>query len=211
MDANNIQASNINASDSSNLVFTLKGVTLTDVVEEKKMPKFIARSKNNRGGNAKIHTRIDYSGQRVRIAYTGNVTFDSNTQSYTCFWCHHPYDTPLICAPIKYIKKGDKYQFTGVNSYCSMFCLRAHLQEYEKYKTSQQPQWLDAAIQLAKVAFALMYPPEVQLRPAPHWSYLEDYSGTMDIHEFRKANCDKTYMLTPNIRFITAEVGHIVQ
>ena len=193
------------------ITFILRGVTLKDDVEEKKMPKFVTRAKSSRRGNGKIQTKTVYSGQRIRIAYVGSTKFSSDVQTTTCFWCHHPYDTPLICAPLSYKKDGEIYRFQGLGSYCSLFCLRAHLQDLENYKPSRQPHWLQTAKQLTILAFSLMYPPEVSLKPAPHWKELETYNGIMTINEFRKANCDKTYFLTPNVKFESGESVYISQ
>lgn len=192
------------------LKFTLRGVKIT---KDKKMPKFSTKRPHDQKISTKTRTRVDYSGHRIVLAYSGNVEFNSETDSNlspNCWWDHHCYDTFLICVPIKYHIKGSKHIFSGPGSFCSMFCLRAYLRELQRYSKSQRPVWLETAIQNATIAFSLMYPSDVQLKPAPDWRLLEAYSGKMSINEFRKASCNKTYIRTPNICFKQAESLHIV-
>lgn len=197
--------------DIATITFVLRGVTLQDEDEEKQMPRFVAKGKSQKRHNLKVQTRTDYSGHRIHIAYTGDVKFSGKDQNADCFWCHHPYDTPFICIPIKWEQVGTKYRFQGPGSFCSMFCLRAHLRSLEMYKKPYQPEWLERALQLTNMAFSMMYPPDVKLKPAPDWALLENYNGHMSIQEFRKTNCDKTYILTPNVQFEPAEQTFLIQ
>lgn len=191
-------------SDANKLTFTLKGVHPSEIADEVKMPKFVPKTSKS-ANNPKIKTRVDQSGQNIVIAYSGNVKFsheeDLQPENMNCYWCHHGYDTPLICIPNKCTIKDRRYHFYGTGSFCSMFCLYAYLRDLENHKDYCQPQWLSTARQLTIVAFAAMYPPEVKLVPAPHWQMLDVYGGPLTIQEFRKASCNKNYILTPNITF----------
>ena len=181
--------------------FTLKGVLINEPTEVQ--TKFVSRPR--RKLNAKIQTHVEESGRKIRVAYTGNVTFESESdnQHNMCFWDHHEYDGPLICVPLQYAFNSEEnmHRFVGIKSFCRLRCLYAYLLELEKQDIRNRPHWLTTAFQLTIVASQIMYGKNAVLVPSEHWEMLREYGGTLSLEEFRKEVSDNIYVRTPNLRF----------
>lgn len=114
-----------------------------------------------------------------------------------CWWCRHSFDTSPIGCPLKFhdkksinsnieermkrsnIKKDDFFETEGL--FDSLSCIYTYLEDMckmypAKYKESHTLLTLLQLKLTGKID---------RIRPAPHWSLLNNYGGHLDITEFR--------------------------
>ena len=192
--------------------FTLKGVDIPKAASSKETSKFItARTRKKHG--VKIQNFVGQTGNRIKVAYTGNVRFeaDENSDVNYCFWDSEEYDCPKICVPISYKVDNGIHSFKGIKSFCSLQCLYAFLRSEEQKDVSLRPTWLVTATQLMFIAAKYMYGKDFILKPALEKESLKKYDGYLTIEEFRRDSSDKTMVSTPNVRFNQIYETHLVE
>jgi len=189
--------------------FTLHGILSNANAEQ--ASKFISRPRKK--NNVRIQTFTEDAGRKLRVAYTGNVIFESENEmkENVCFWDHEPYDTPIITVPLQYSVRDGIHTFKGIKSFCRLRCLYKYLLEQEKLEVRLRPVWLRTAFQLMNIASVLMYDKNYVLIPSDHWEMLQKYGGIKTIEEFRKETDDKIFLNTSNIQFSQMLEAHIQQ
>ncbi len=190
--------------------FTLHGV-LNNGTSSEQTSKFVSRSRKKT--NVKIQTFTEDAGKKLRVAYTGNVLFEGETElpENVCFWDHEPYDTPLICIPLQYSVVNGIHKFKGIKSFCRLPCMYKFLLELEKLEVRLRPVWLKTAFQLIKIAAVEMYGKDYVLIPSDHYEFLKKYGGPKTLEELRKETDNKIYLRTPNVQFAPMVETHILQ
>lgn len=179
--------------------------------------KIAPRNEKKKGG--KIVSKETNEGYIINIAYTGNAEFmsDSNdAKEKICWQDHHPYDGPRVTIPYCHQKNvardgSIKHKFLGPGSFCDIFCLWTYLCEESKKMSQLRDDKLDVAIQNTKLAFQLMFPPNVILRERPDWRLLNTYDGHLTIENYRNGSYTKTFYKTPEVIFEGALVQYISQ
>lgn len=189
--------------------FTLHGILSNSNQEQ--ASKFVSRPRKK--NNVRIQTFTEDAGKKLRIAYTGNVLFEGETElkENICFWDHETYDTPLITIPLYYTVEDGVHKFKGIKSFCRLRCMFKYLLELEKVEIRLRPVWLKTAFQLLNIAAVLMYGEDYILIPSEHWEMLQKYGGALTLEELRRETDEKLYLKTPNIQFSQMVETHVLQ
>jgi len=178
--------------------------------------KLAPRVEKRRGG--RITARETNEGYIINIANTCCANFEEEVKNecQTCFQDHHPYDGPKVTIPYKHERIFHRngsitHKFIGPGSFCDIFCLWTYLCEEAKKIPALRDHRLDTAIQNTKVAFALMFPPNVVLKERPHWQTLQTYGGHLTIESYRNGTYTKTFIKTPEVIFDSSVVVFFTQ
>lgn len=141
-------------------------------------PEQIKPDSEHRSGNGLLEMRRK-SMKNKTDCWTVRATGDPwpKSSKVACWWCCHTFDTVPVPLPIRYDDRRDHFFVTG--TFCSWSCAKAY---NWSWNLTYAPSRSELLFLLRKRTIGTMEP----IRPAPHWSKLEMFGGTMSIEDFRQ-------------------------
>ncbi len=191
--------------------FILHGVDMNSL----KRPK-TTRFKTTRRtrGNNKVTSFVNNNGQKIRVNYIHNVSFENTPEGQVqCWWDRHIIDGQVMCMPFTIKKVKERYLVTGEGHYCSLRCMLAAAIDEEKKQLSYKDRKYKNTIGYIHLLFNIIFSDlEEPLLPANDWKLLViSGGGAQTIHEFRNTNYNKKYIRTPNVTFQFGSIGYLVE
>lgn len=190
--------------------FILHGINFNEI-NKPKISRFKAAQKKKT--NIKVTSFVNKNGQKVKINYIQNVTFnDANLKQIQCWWDRNIIDDIVMTLPNNIKYDNGQYLIYGDGAFCSDSCMLAYILNEQK----KQPEHRDIRYKniLGNIyqLHDILYPDDIsELKPANDWRVLESAGGDISIQDYRYVVLNKTYTRTPNIKFNITQTGYLIE
>jgi len=130
---------------------------------------------------SKIGDNATKNGPKMCLNFNNQLLSSDNYSNLNCWWCRNliPSDTQIIGCPLKYSNEI----FTCEGCFCSFNCVKAYIEDINHFNIKYRE-----SIGLLTLLYSKTFSQDIlytTIYPAPHWSLLKEYGGSLSIEQFR--------------------------